>query len=183
MEVAELDHEAALDRRDGEIVEEVDGADIAARAHRQARRLDDLLEQSVDLAGNRSPGRVGLLGELGVARAATRDRRHQRLVVAQAEADRRASHAGAAAARRDPFELGVIGDADVRVTVGEQQQRRAVLALHAPGLLDPAQQPAREVGRRPRVEPADQPADGVLVAQGAGPVSYTHLTLPTTPYV
>ena len=67
MEVAELDHEAVLDHADRKVVEEPDRGDVAVRLHRQADRLDALLEQAVDLRGEGGAGVVAALGEVGVA--------------------------------------------------------------------------------------------------------------------
>ena len=47
------------------------------------RGLHDLVEQVVDLRGDRGAGVVALLGEVGVAASATRDRVHEQLVVAE----------------------------------------------------------------------------------------------------
>src|SRR5215212_8865210 len=59
-EVPELDHEAVLDADGGEVVEERDRVDGARRAHGERGGLDDLLQQPVDLRGERRRGRVAL---------------------------------------------------------------------------------------------------------------------------
>ena len=67
-------------------------------------------------------GVVAVLGEVGVAGAAAGDRGEQVLVVAAADADGRADDPGPLGARRELLERGVVGDPDVGVAVGEQDQ-------------------------------------------------------------
>jgi hypothetical protein len=87
--------------------------------------LDGLLEQPIDLGGELAAGGVAVLGVVGVAGAAARDRRQQVLVVIQADADRGAGDAGPLRASGELRQPIVVGHALVRVAVGEQHQRCA----------------------------------------------------------
>ena len=168
VEVAELGHEAALGRGHRKVVEEAHRGDLVARAHGEARGLDRLGHQALDLRGQRRAGVVAVLGEAGVAAASSRDRGQQVLVVAEADADRRGRDPAPLGAGREALELLVVGDALVGVAVGEQDQGGAAAVGGALGLLDSAQQPAGEVGHAARVDGGKRLAGPGAVADGAG---------------
>ena len=84
VEVAELDHDRAVaDLLGGQVVVEPQELHRRLELHRQRQRLHDLVEQPVDLAGDRGTGGVGVVGEHVVAGAGPGDRGQQRLVVAR----------------------------------------------------------------------------------------------------
>ena len=62
----------------------------------------------------------------------------------------------------------MVGDALVGVAVGEQDEGRAVSVGDALGLLDSAQQPAREIRHPARVDGGQRLAGPGTVADGAG---------------
>ena len=95
------------------------------------------------IAGSRG---VALLGEVGVAASAARDRVHQQLVVTEANADGRGLHATGLGGARDRLETIGLDDALVGATVGQEHERRATVALHAARFLDAAQEASGEVG-------------------------------------
>ena len=130
--------------------------------------MDDLLEQPVDLRRERGRSGVALLGEVRVAGAAAGQRGEERLVVAQPEADGRRGDAVRTRVGRDRAELVGVEDADVRVAVGDEQERGAALAGDAARLLQAAEVAAAEVGRAAGRDARDQAANGVLVGQRTG---------------
>jgi hypothetical protein len=72
------------------------------------------------------------------AGATRRNRGEQRLVVVEAETDRRRGHVFAATRRGQRLQLVVLDEADVRMSVAEQQECCAAAVCGSPGLLEPA---------------------------------------------
>ena len=165
VEVAELDHEAALGRGRRKVVEEAHRGDLVARAHGEARGLDRLGSSRPSTSeASAAPASSPCSAKLRVAAAAARDRGQQVLVVAEADADRRGGDPASLGAGGEALELLVVGDALVGVAVGEQDQGRPAAVGGALGLLDSAQQAAGEIGHAARV-------DGGQRLAGAGAVA------------
>ena len=149
----------------------------------QARGLDGLGQQALDLAGDRGRGGVAVLGEDVVALPAAGELGEQQLVVAQADADGRGRDAVIASAGGDPGQPRRVGLAGVGVAVGEQQQRGAAVGRDAPGLLQPAQQAAGEVGHAARCSDRRSRAGrrACRSAPPAGTTTWTSSSKATTP--
>ena len=94
-DAAKESYNAAGDGVSRQVVPDGHGLDRAGRADGEARGLDGLREQAVDLSGDGGGGGVALLGEHVVALPAARELGEPQLVVAQACADgRRRSDGG-----------------------------------------------------------------------------------------
>jgi len=118
------------------------------RLDQQRHGLRAHLEQPVDRAGQQRRGGVRLLGEVRVPGAAAGDRGEQGLVVVEPETERRHRRAVGAGLPCDALQRVGVGDPDVRMAVGQQDERRAAptgTTAAAAHLLQPAQQRAREV--------------------------------------
>ena len=116
-----------------------------------------------------------MLGEVGVAGPAARDRGQQVLVVAVADADRRRTDARRLRSVRETLELIVVGHALVREAVGEQHQGGPVAVGDALGLLDAAQEASREVRHAARVDRSQCVADVLAAGHRGGGDGYGDL--------
>ncbi len=112
----------------------------------QARGLDVLREQALDLAGERDRRCLGLLGERVVAGTALGEGDEHLLVVAEADPDRGGGDAVGARVGGELLERRRIRDAGVGLAVGEQHDRGAGLPRRALGLLQRAQVARGQVG-------------------------------------
>ncbi|MDP9434842.1 MAG: hypothetical protein M3P93_06455 [Actinomycetota bacterium] len=152
----------------GQVVDDLHAADGGRHLHEQRHGLGRLGQQAGDLAGEVLAGDVRVLGEVLVASPRAGQRRQQRLVEAEAVAERGrrdAVRVRLAGHRTEPVGVALAG---VGVPVGDENQRRAGRAQHAPGLLESQQVAGGEVGRTTWVHRGDGLLDAGLVAEGRG---------------
>ena len=130
------------------------------------RGLHGLGQQPLDLLADGERSAVAVVGVAVVAQPSGGELVEDGVVVAHADAHARGADAlGGGLSGRLP-EGGRVGDPAVGVAVGDQDDRRARLGAHPPGLLQPAEVPGRQVGHPARLDRADG-ADDVVSTEVA----------------
>ena len=167
-EVPKFDHdEPVTELLGGQVVVEAQELHRGFEPDHEGQGLDDLVEQPVDLPGDRGAGGVGVVGEDVVPGPGSGDRGQQGLVVPAPVPEGGGHQAVGVGLGGEGGELLNGLDAGVDVPVGDDEHG-------APGGGDPAdlpqppQVPGPQVGGPTRVDALDEPDHGVLVGQRSG---------------